>query len=219
MEFSGQPFNTLVLLFVASTLFAVGLGTTGEMLRQTIADGRLLVGALVANLIVIPLVAWGLAEALTPDRPTFLALVLAGASPGGPFGAKLAQIQRGDALVGAATMSILAVAGSVCVPVIIALILSRAAVGAAGEISIDVLALIVRIVVSQVIPFFVGMTVRATSPRIAASGQRWALVFSTVTFSPLWPSRPGPCSPPAPRHSGRPRAPSRACATPLRCWR
>lgn len=94
MEFSGRPFNTLVLLFVASTLFAVGLGTTGSMLRRAVGDARLLLGALAANLIVVPLIAWGLAELLAPDRSTFISLVLAGASPGGPFGAKLAQIQR-----------------------------------------------------------------------------------------------------------------------------
>jgi hypothetical protein len=33
VEFSGRTFNTLVLLFVASTLLAVGLGTRGAMLR------------------------------------------------------------------------------------------------------------------------------------------------------------------------------------------
>ncbi|MGH2679517.1 MAG: bile acid:sodium symporter [Actinomycetota bacterium] len=181
MEFSGRPFNTLVLLFVASTLFAVGLGTTGEMLRRTVGNRRLLLAALAVNLGAIPLLGWGLAELLAPSRATFIALVLAGASPGGPFGAKLAQIQGGDAVAGTATMAILAVLGSVCVPVIVALILSTARVGGVDDITIEVAPLIARIVVSQVVPFFVGMTVRATSPRIAARLQRWALLFSTVS--------------------------------------
>jgi BASS family bile acid:Na+ symporter len=182
MEFSGRPFNTLVLLFVASTLLAVGLGTTGAMLRRTIRNRRLLLAVLAVNILAIPLIGWGLAELLAPSAATFIALVLAGASPGGPFGAKLVQIQRGDVVAGAATMAILAVLGSVCVPVIVALILSTARVGDVDDIAIDVVPLIARIGVSQVVPFFVGMTVRAKSPWIAARLQSWALLFSTVSF-------------------------------------
>lgn len=40
--------------------------------------------------------------------------------------------------------------------------------GGVDDITIEVAPLIARIVVSQVLPFFVGMAVRATSPRIAA---------------------------------------------------
>jgi BASS family bile acid:Na+ symporter len=180
--FSGTPFNTLVLVLVATTLLAVGLGTTGKMLRRTISNGPLLVGAFAANLILIPALGWGLAEILAPDGLTFIALVLAAASPGGPFGAKLAQIQRGDALAGAALMAILAVIGSVSVPVLVAFILSTADVGGVDEISIAIGPLIVRIVISQVVPFAIGMATRAASDRTANRAQPAALLVSTVSF-------------------------------------
>lgn len=48
------------------------------------------------------------------------------------------MLQRGDALAGAALMVILAVIGSVTVPLTLALVLSTAQVGAAGGISIAV---------------------------------------------------------------------------------
>lgn len=152
MGFSGTPFNTLVFVFVATTLLAVGLGTTSKMLRSTISNGPLLLGALVANLVLIPALGWGLAEVLAPSGATFIALVLAGASPGGPFGAKLAQIQRGDVVAGAALMAILAVIGSLTVPVLVAFFLSTAQVGGVNQISIAVGQLIVRIVISQIVP-------------------------------------------------------------------
>jgi bile acid:Na+ symporter, BASS family len=180
--FSGSPFNTLVLVFVATTLLAVGLGTTGTMLRRTIGNAPLLLGALAANLVLIPALGWGLAEILAPDGPTFIALILAGASPGGPFGAKLAQIQRGDAVAGAALMAILAVIGSLSVPIVVAFILSTAEVGGVDDISIAVGPLIVRIVVSQVVPFAVGMAARAASARTANRAQPAALLVSTISF-------------------------------------
>ena len=182
MGFSGAPFNTLVLVFVATTLLAVGLGTTGKMLRRTISNGPLLLGALAANVILIPALGWGLAEILALNGPTFIALVLAAASPGGPFGAKLAQIQRGDAVAGAALMAILAVIASVTVPILVALILSTARVGGVDDISIAVGPLIVRIAISQVVPFALGMAARAASARTANRAQPAALLMSTVTF-------------------------------------
>ena len=124
----------------------------------------------------------GLAEALAPDGPTYIALVLAAASPGGPFGAKLAQIQRGDAVAGAALMAILAVIGSVSVPVMVAFILSTAEVGRVSDISIAVGSLTVRIVISQIVPFALGMAARAASPRRAERIQRAVLLVSTVSF-------------------------------------
>lgn len=182
MSFSGTPFNTLVLVFVAITLLAVGLGTTCEMLRRTIGNGPLLLGALAANLVLIPALGWGLAEILAPSGATFIALVLAGASPGGPFGAKLAQIQRGDAVAGAALMAILAVIGSVTVPALVAFILSTAHVGGADDISIAVGPLILRIVISQIVPFALGMATRATSARTASRALPVALRVSTISF-------------------------------------
>jgi BASS family bile acid:Na+ symporter len=182
VEFSGAPFNTLVLVFVATTLLAVGLGTTGKMLRRTISNGPLLLGALAANVILIPALGWGLAEILALNGPTFIALVLAAASPGGPFGAKLAQIQRGDAVAGAALMAILAVIASVTVPILVAFILSTARVGGVDDISIAVGPLIVRIAISQVVPFALGMAARAASARTANRAQPAALLMSTVTF-------------------------------------
>lgn len=129
MEFTGTPFNALVLVFVSSTLLAVGIATSVDALRRTVTNVSLLLGALAANLILIPALGWGLAETLAPDGPAFIALVLVAASPGGPFGAKLAQIQGGDAVAGAALMSILAVLGSLSVPVLGALILATSEVG------------------------------------------------------------------------------------------
>lgn len=182
MDFSGVPFSTTILVFVASTMLAVGLGTTAQMLRRTMSNGLLLVGALAANMVLIPALGWGLANLLAPAGTTFIALVLAAASPGGPFGAKLAQVQRGDAVAGAALMAILVVLGSLSVPVVVAFILSTARVRGVDDISIAVGPLIVRIVISQVLPFFLGMAVRARVGRAADRIHPVAMLISNVSF-------------------------------------
>jgi BASS family bile acid:Na+ symporter len=182
VEFTGTPFNALVLVFVSSTLLTVGLGTSVDALRRTVTNVPLLLGALAANLVLIPALGWGLAEALAPDGPAFIALVLVAASPGGPFGAKLAQIQRGDAVTGAALMSILAVLGSLSVPVLGAFILATSEVGGVEDLSISVGALILRVVISQIVPFSIGMVARAVSVRTADALLRPASLISTASF-------------------------------------
>lgn len=181
MDFTGTPFNVLVLVFTASTLLTVGLGTTGDVLRGTITNVPLALGALAANLIVVPALGWGLAEALALDAPAFIALVLLAASPGGPFGAKLAQVQRGDAVAGAALMSSLAVVGTLSVPILGAFILSSARVGV-DDLSIAIAPLILRIVASQIVPFSIGVVARAVSAPTADALRRPASLISTVSF-------------------------------------
>ncbi len=182
MSLSGTLFTTTVLVFAASTLLAVGLTTTSAMLKITVSNGRLFAGSLVANLVVITAVGWGLALISAPTGPTFIALVLAGASPGGPFGAKLALIQRGDAVAGVALMALLAVIGSLTVPVVVAFILSTAEVSQVGGISIAVGPLIGLIVASQVVPFFVGMAVRLGWAKTASRIRPPEMVLSNVSF-------------------------------------
>jgi BASS family bile acid:Na+ symporter len=182
MEFTGAPFTAIIFVFVASTMVAVGLGTTGRMVRRILTDARLLGGALLVNLILVPALGWGLAEVVAFEGPLFIALVLAASSPGGPFGAKLAMLQRGDALAGAALMVILAVIGSVTVPLTVAVVLSTAQMGAAGGISIAVGPLVARVALSQIVPFAIGVAARAWWGERSGSWRSVAIWISNVTF-------------------------------------
>ncbi|MFE1406185.1 hypothetical protein ACFW5D_21490 [Streptomyces sp. NPDC058770] len=49
-----------------------------------------------------PLLGWGIGMLFGLPAAAFIALVLAASSPGGPFGAKLAMVQGGDVVAGAA---------------------------------------------------------------------------------------------------------------------
>ncbi|MFF7371873.1 hypothetical protein [Streptomyces tricolor] len=68
--------------------------------------------ALIANMVVIPLTGWGLGALLGLPSAAFIALILVASSPGGPFGAKLAMVQKGDVIAGAAMQVLLATAAA-----------------------------------------------------------------------------------------------------------
>ena len=106
-------FTAVTVIFIAATMFAAGLGTTPSALRGIVANLPLLALALVANMVVIPLLGWGIAALFGLATAPFIALVLVASSPGGPFGAKLAMVQKGDLVTGAAMQVLLASIGSV----------------------------------------------------------------------------------------------------------
>jgi BASS family bile acid:Na+ symporter len=54
-------FNAVTVIFIAVTMFAAGLATTLPMLRAVLTDLPLLLLALAVNLVIVPLLGWGLA--------------------------------------------------------------------------------------------------------------------------------------------------------------
>ena len=100
MEFTAAAFNVALVVFIVSTMLAAGLGTTLEQLTEVLREGWLLLLVLVANLIVVPLLGWGVAAAFGLGTSAAVALLLVASSPGAPFGAKVAMLQHGDVLTG-----------------------------------------------------------------------------------------------------------------------
>ncbi|GAA3786697.1 hypothetical protein GCM10022226_01030 [Sphaerisporangium flaviroseum] len=82
-------FKAVTVIFIATTMFGAGLGATLSALRAIFADLPLLLLALLANLLIIPLLGWGIAALFSLPAASFIALLLVASSPGGPFGAKL----------------------------------------------------------------------------------------------------------------------------------
>ncbi|MER6175832.1 bile acid:sodium symporter [Streptosporangium sp. NPDC001681] len=172
--------NAVTVIFIATTMFAAGLGATLPALRAILADLPLLLLALSANLVVIPLLGWGVAALFGLSTAPFIALVLVASSPGGPLGAKLGMVQNGDVVAGAAMQVLLATAGSITFGPTANAILTAAEVG--GGVSLDVAALVRTVAVLQLVPFAVGLVLRRYAPPTALSWHPVAVKVSNVTF-------------------------------------
>ncbi|OUC96766.1 bile acid:sodium symporter [Streptosporangium minutum] len=173
-------FNAVTVIFIAVTMFAAGLSTPLAALRAVLADLPLLALALLANLVLLPLLGWGLAALFALPAAGFIALVLVASSPGGPFGAKLSMVQKGDVVAGTAMQVLLAAVASLTFGPTSTAVLSAAEVG--QEISLDVAALVRTVAILQLVPFAVGLVVRHYAPAAALSWHPAAAVISNVTF-------------------------------------
>ncbi|WP_433365208.1 bile acid:sodium symporter [Streptosporangium sp. CA-115845] len=172
--------NAVTVIFIATTMFAAGLGATLPALRAILADLPLLLLALSANLVVIPLLGWGVAALFGLSAAPFIALVLVASSPGGPLGAKLGMVQNGDVVAGAAMQVLLATVGSITFGPTVNAILTAAEVG--GGVSLDVAALVRTVAVLQLVPFAVGLVLRRYASPMARSWHPVVVKVSNVTF-------------------------------------
>ncbi|MFF3734425.1 hypothetical protein ACFYXM_30025 [Streptomyces sp. NPDC002476] len=180
METLHLLFNAVTVIFIAATMFAAGLGTTVAALRSVFTDIPLLALALLANLVVLPLLGWGISTLFGLPAAAFIAVVLAASSPGGPFGAKLAMVQSGDVVAGAAMQVLLATIGSLTFAPTANGILKAADVG--QEVSLDVAALVGTVALLQLLPFAVGLLVRHCAAPTARAWHPTATALSNVTF-------------------------------------
>ncbi|GAA0701954.1 hypothetical protein GCM10009548_88760 [Streptomyces malaysiensis subsp. malaysiensis] len=172
--------NAVTVIFIAATMFAAGLGATMGALRAVFTDIRLLLLALITNMVVVPLLGWGIGTLFGLPSAAFIALVLVASSPGGPFGAKLAMVQKGDAVAGAAMQVLLASIGSLTFAPTANAILGAAHVGT--NASLDVGALVRTVALLQLVPFAIGLLIRRYATPTAQSWHPTAAAVSNVTF-------------------------------------
>ncbi len=173
-------FNAVTVIFIAATMFAAGLGSTLAALRAAFTNVSLLLLVLLANLVVVPLLGWGLAALFHLTTAPFIALILTASSPGGPFGAKLGMVQHGDITTGAAMQVLLAAVGSITFGITANSLLTAADVG--GGISLDVGALVRTVAVLQLVPFAIGLLLRHYTTDTAVAWHPATVKVSNVTF-------------------------------------
>src|SRR5215510_3942801 len=88
--------NASVVVFVVSSTLSVGLGLTVPQILAPLRNGRLVALSLLANLVLAPAVAIGLAKVFGLDEPLGIGLLLVGVAAGAPFLLKLAELAKGD---------------------------------------------------------------------------------------------------------------------------
>src|SRR5260370_19891696 len=87
--------NGAVLLFVVTTMLAMGLSLTVAQILAPLRQVRLVVLALVANFLLVPLLALALTHLIPLSEPLKIGLILLGTAAGAPFLPKLAQFAHG----------------------------------------------------------------------------------------------------------------------------
>ncbi|HEY6342547.1 MAG TPA: bile acid:sodium symporter [Bryobacteraceae bacterium] len=117
-----------ILLFVISSMLAMGLGLTVPQIIQPLRNVRLVVLTLVANFALMPLAAAALVKVLRIDEQLGVGLVLLGCTAGAPILPKLAQFAKGNVAFAVGTMALLMVITVGYLPIVLPLLIPGVAV-------------------------------------------------------------------------------------------
>jgi BASS family bile acid:Na+ symporter len=148
-----------MLLFVLSSMIAMGLGLSLSQIATPLKNIRLVALSLLGNFLVMPLIALGLAKVLQLDEPLGIGLLLLGAAAGAPFLPKLAQIAKGNLAFAVGLMVLLMVITVGYLPLVLPLLLPGVTVNPA-KIACSLFLL-------MLVPLAVAMAINAKFPSAA----------------------------------------------------
>ena len=166
--------NASVVVFVVSSTLSVGLALTVPQILAPLRNGRLVVLSLLANFVLAPIAAIGLARVLGLDEPLAIGLLLVGLAGGAPFLLKLADLAKGDMPFAVGLMVVLMVITVGYMPIVLPLLLEGVSVNPAN---------IARsLILLMLIPLAVGLALRAWHPPAAGRVRAFVAPVSSISM-------------------------------------
>jgi predicted Na+-dependent transporter len=152
-----------VLVFVIGSMMSMGLSLTMKQIVEPLKNARLVILALVANFILVPILAYLITLVLPLDEPLRIGLILLSTAAGAPFLPKLAQAAKGSTAFSVGLMVLLMVVTIIYLPIVLPLLLSGVAVNP-WEIARS-------LIIMMLIPLAIGLFIKARYEETAASIQ------------------------------------------------
>lgn len=158
------------LTFVVAGMLGTGASLTMAQVLGPLKNRRLVVLALLANFVLVPLLAYLITVLLPLDEPLKIGLIVLACAAGAPFLVKEAQASRGDLPTGVGLMFLLMVVTILYVPLVLPLLLPG--------VSVNAWDIAKSLIVTMLIPMALGLLYRAHSPEGAA---HWGPLLNKVS--------------------------------------
>lgn len=124
----GEILNAILqislLVFVVSSMLAMGLSLTVSQIIEPLRNVRLVAVALAVNFIAVPLIAIGIDALLSLNDSLFIGLILIATAAGAPFLPKLGVAAKGNIAFSVGLMVLLMVVTVVYMPIVVPLLIS-----------------------------------------------------------------------------------------------
>ncbi|WP_373047151.1 bile acid:sodium symporter family protein [Vulgatibacter sp.] len=163
-----------VLAFSVSTMLAAGLGHTLHHLFTPMRDARAVIRALLANFVLVPLLALATIRAL-PLSPSYASgVMLLATAAGAPILLKLTRAAHGNVPLSASLLMLLLPITVFYMPFVVPLVVPGARVSP--------IAVALPLLVTMLLPMAAGLLLRARKRALAERLQPWAGRASTVAL-------------------------------------
>lgn len=147
------------LTYVVSSMLATGMSLTVPQIVQPLKNVRLVILALLANFVLVPLLAVGITRLLPLDDALRIGLIVLSTAAGAPFLVKEIQAAKGDISLGVGLMFLLMIVTIFYVPLVLPVLLPGVEVNA-WDIATSLIA-------TMLLPIALGLLYRWHSPESA----------------------------------------------------
>ena len=171
-----------VLVFVISSMLSMGLSLTLKQIMEPLKNTRLVILALLANFVLVPLVAYLITWVLPLDQSVEIGLILLSTAAGAPFLPKLVEVAKGNIAFSVGLMVLLMVVTIIYLPLVLPLLL--------GDVEVNPWDIAQSLIVMMLIPLAIGLFIRARYEDSAAKMQPTFAMAANIGILVL--SRAGP---------------------------
>ena len=161
MDLKQAAISVSMMVFVVSSMLAMGLGLRVSEIVAPLRNWRRVTLALVANFVVMPFAALALARMLRLEQSMGIGLLLLGMAAGAPFLPKLAQISKGNLAFAVGLMVLLMVITVGYVPIVLPLLLPG--------VSVNPAQIAQSLVLLMLLPLGSALALKANRPGLAAT--------------------------------------------------
>jgi BASS family bile acid:Na+ symporter len=175
--------DRLINLFAAVALvelmLTIGLGATFAEVVAVARDWRGLVGAFVANYVVVPATAVGLVLAFNAQPMVAAGVMIIAVCPGAPFGPPFTSIAKGDVSRAVGLMVLLAGSSALLAPLLLRVLLP-VVTDAGTALNVEAVRIVATLALLQFLPLCVGLVVGSCKPSLAQRLKKPAARLSTI---------------------------------------
>ena len=145
--------NVFTLAFVVTSMFSMGLGLTMPQILEPLRNVRLVIMALVANFVLVPLTALAVTRVIPLPEDVQIGLLLLGTAAGAPFLPKLAQIAKANVPFAVGLMALLVVVTVIYLPIVLPLLLPG--------VQVDAASIALTLILQILVPLALGLLIKA----------------------------------------------------------
>lgn len=162
------------LLFIVASMLAMGMSLTVAQIMAPLRNGRLVAMALLANFVLVPLLAYVIIRLIPMEQSLQIGLIVLATAAGAPFLPKLVQGAKGNLAFGVGLMVLLMVATIIYMPIVLPLLLTG--------VSVNPWDIAKSLIVLMLIPLGIGLLVKSHWAEDAAHWQPLMNKVSSVAM-------------------------------------
>jgi BASS family bile acid:Na+ symporter len=163
-----------IAVFAVSSMLSVGLRYSLREIIDPLRDIPGVITAVVANFILMPLLAIAIVRLISLETPMAIGLVIVASAAGAPFLLKLTQTAGEDVAFAASILALLILVTIIYMPLVVPLIAPNA--------SVDAISIAMPLVLTMLVPLCVGFVVEALWPRLAQELLPYVGILSNVAM-------------------------------------